>query len=113
MLAAASPARERSVRIRISCHYWERQVARNALAGRGVGDGASRWRWWSGGNWEAVLGSGDGGVILVRSGLATSAVGMGPWRREAAKCMFRKYPAIYLIPWMDASRDAFRVSRSA
>jgi len=34
VLAAGSPARAgRSVRIRISCHYWERRVARNALAG--------------------------------------------------------------------------------
>jgi hypothetical protein len=88
------PGPERSVRIRISCHYWERQVARNALAGRRVGDGASSWRQRCGAG--GVVGMGSGSELwgrrrhpgfLVQSGWATSAVGMGPWRREAAKCM--------------------------
>lgn len=51
-------------------------------------------------------------VVLARLGSATSAFGVGPWRREVAKGMFPEMPAISLIRWMDASRDAFRVSRS-
>lgn len=93
-LRACVPGPERSVRIRISCHYWERQVARNALAGRRVGDGASSWRQRCGAG--GVVGMGSGSELwgrrrhpgfLVQSGWATSAVGMGPWRREAAKCV--------------------------